>query len=482
MLKNKVLKISLVIFLTSFVIFDLGYSFRQYLSNRLDWDMAGGIVPAQNVKPVLDNPLGFKAIIHGEKYPNPNRFFSHWVFYKYYNTMPFILQKYMHPIESVYWSSAIFKIVVHFGLLIILGIFITGTKNIFSIKFLTALAILTPFFQIYGYQSIMGIVDKSNTYTFFYPFPLLLMCIYLLPLALKYLYKQNIRFGFLFFILWMLFAMIVNLSGPLNPGISLIIIFLFCYKELFSLIKQNKSAEKIKLIDYIRKLNTETIMFLFPLLVFAVYSLILGRYNDVDTIYSHSIIDLYKRLPIGLFNQLTQKIGYPLLIVSIIINIILLKKITPKNISERWLKMYKYLFAFIILYILLLPLGGYRDYRPNVLRYDTMMPVTLTCILIFSASVVLLLKYIKHSYWYYIFFIGILAIFTFADKPILDENLCEKDALYKISQSKEEFVDLECDCTVMSWNKEFTYEEASMNSELLKLWNITDKKINFSNK
>ena len=167
---------------------------------------------------------------------------------------------------------------------------------------------------------------------------------------------------------------------------------------------------------------------------------------------------------------------------SVVINVILIKKTLPVDIKGKWLKMYKYLLAFMLMYLLLLPLGGYRDYRPNVLRYDTMMPVTLTCIMILTSSVILLLKYLKRPYWYYGYVLGVLLIFAIADKPVPDDNLCEKEALYEIAQSEEEFVELHCDCTVMSWTKEFTFKDASMNSDLLVLWNITDEKKSFCNK
>jgi hypothetical protein len=37
---------------------DVGYSFLQHYNTPFDGDMAGGIVPAEDVKPVLESPLG----------------------------------------------------------------------------------------------------------------------------------------------------------------------------------------------------------------------------------------------------------------------------------------------------------------------------------------------------------------------------------------------------------------------------------------
>lgn len=63
------------------LLLDLSYSFVQHLSMPLDGDMAGGIVPSDEVKQVLSDPFGVSVIFKNAVYPNPNRFFAHWTFY-----------------------------------------------------------------------------------------------------------------------------------------------------------------------------------------------------------------------------------------------------------------------------------------------------------------------------------------------------------------------------------------------------------------
>lgn len=46
------------------------------------------------------------------------------------------------------------------------------------------------------------------------------------------------------------------------------------------------------------------------------------------------------------------------------------------------INLFKWIGVFSLFYILLLPLGGYRDYRPNVLRHDTILPITLSLIFV----------------------------------------------------------------------------------------------------
>lgn len=59
-----------------FCVADIAYSFMQHYSQTLDGDMAGGIVPAADVVPILNSPLGLDALLNNETYPNPNRYFA----------------------------------------------------------------------------------------------------------------------------------------------------------------------------------------------------------------------------------------------------------------------------------------------------------------------------------------------------------------------------------------------------------------------
>ena len=56
----------------------------QHYSMPLDGDMAGGIVPAEDVKLILNDPFGISVITDNAVYPNPNRYFAHWTFFTYF--------------------------------------------------------------------------------------------------------------------------------------------------------------------------------------------------------------------------------------------------------------------------------------------------------------------------------------------------------------------------------------------------------------
>lgn len=169
------------LFLLILLLTDLSFSFVQHLSMPLDGDMAGGIVPALDVKPVLSDPFGTSVILEKAFYPNPNRYFAHFSFYKYFNTIPVLLQSFVSTIDSVYLACAIAKIITQFTLISLLAFLITGKIKLFSFDFLLVSVLISPLLQTNGYRSFMGIIDTSITYSFFYALPcvLLLYFIYL---------------------------------------------------------------------------------------------------------------------------------------------------------------------------------------------------------------------------------------------------------------------------------------------------------------
>lgn len=474
-----------VLYFILFLLFltDLGYSFKQHLGQKLDGDMAGGIVPANNVKPILESPLGTSVIFKNETYPNPNRYFSHLMFKEYFNSIPLWLQKFTTPIDSVYLSCAIAKTIIQFFIIFFIAMAITGTKNIFRLNFIVAMVLIAPFFQTNGYRGYMGIIDPSTTYTFFYALPSAILLLYFLPFIQQFFHTKNSSIHFIIKILWIPLALIVCLSGPLNPGIVLIFSFLI----LFSNIKNNFNSTQGKIITKITTainlIPKNYLFYLIPISLFSFYSLYIGKYNSINIVNKIPLYELYLKLPKGIYYQFTQKIGFPILFLILFLNTIIIKKHFKSTEGEKILKIFKYIGIFSIIYILLLPLGGYRVYRPYVLRYDTIMPITLSLIFIFGATTLYILKQMKNSQkaWYIPLILSVLLIFTNADKSNFSKNQCEKLALIKISESKDNIVQLNEDCTVISWDKIINPEDSELNAQLLVLWRITkDKKLYFN--
>ena len=67
---------------------DLSYSFFQHYHQPFEGDIARSVVPSENVKQIFEDPLGLKVITENKVYLSPNRFFSHWFLYAYFQQVP----------------------------------------------------------------------------------------------------------------------------------------------------------------------------------------------------------------------------------------------------------------------------------------------------------------------------------------------------------------------------------------------------------
>jgi hypothetical protein len=471
---KKFLSFFLIILLSA----DIIYSFLQFYHTPFDGDMAGGIVPAEDVTPILENPLGWKVFKDHNPYPNPNKSFCHLIFYKYFNSVPLLLQKFVNPIDSAYLSCAIAKIIIQIVIIFFLALAISGDTK-FKFNFLLAAVLITPIFQTNGYRSYMGIIDPATTYTFFYALPTIFILIYFTPLFLKKVYNIEFKWFKYIKILWLPLALISSLSGPLNPGISLVVsllLFISCFIKGFKSFKNDNLLIRCKLA--LKNIPTDYWYYLIPICLFSGYSLYLGRFNTINMFYKTSLLTLYSRLPEGLFYSFFQKLGFPVLFLILLINSIIIKKKFKNNEEgNNILKVFKWIGIFSLIYILLLPLGGYRNYRPYILRYDTIIPITLSLMFIYGKTSLFILKNLtnKQRIYYLPIIIMVLFIFTNSDEPEFDKNACERDALVKISQSTEQIVKLDNNCTVLSWLIIDDPQDSKLNAKLLKKWKITDR-------
>ena len=135
----------------------------------------------------------------------------------------------------------------------------------------------------------------------------------------------------------------------------------------------------------------------------------------------------------------------------------------------------KVLALFSVLFILLLPLGGYREYRPDVIRQDTMLPVLFCLLFGFGLSAFRLLRAGAGVFRkrYAVFTVALLLLFTLADAVLPGENRCEKAALETIARSSEPVVRLPNDCLVLSWVRITNPRDSELNGRLLQRWRVT---------
>jgi hypothetical protein len=138
----------------------------------------------------------------------------------------------------------------------------------------------------------------------------------------------------------------------------------------------------------------------------------------------------------------------------------------------------RYLGWFSLIYILLLPLGGYRNYRPLILRHDSILPITVGLIGFYALSSGYLLRQLqgKALRGYAAAVVVVAVIFANADRKVhfKNDNTQERQALALLAQAgNAPVVRLPQKCAVLSWAPITQPYESLTNAELLRHWGIT---------
>ncbi len=452
---------------------DFAYSFLQYYHQPLDGDMAWNLLPSPDVAPIFNSPFGLDAILGERLYANPNRYFGHWLYREYLLNAPLLPQNFQSPIDSVYLACAFAKAIVHILLVYLLTVAITGKLSVFNKLGLFVGLLCTVFFQANGYRNFMGIIDPSTTFTFFYALPSIYLILLLLPAILFYVHGRSLMVTPIRSICLLVLVMVVSLSGPLNPAVILVIALLYGVGILREFLLSGWTWNAIVKNPMPRQY---LFIYLFAVL-FSAYSLFLGKFNLTSHLIQNSILDSYSRLPYGIYYQFSQKLGFPLLFLTIIINYLLIRSFADSPIFKKYQRLLFWFATFSITYILLLPLGGFRPYRPHILRYDTILPITLGLIFLLGISTTIVMRSVhsKLRYAYMVVIAAIMLIFTRADEPKFDGNECERAALEKLSAASSEIVKLSADCSVVDWRPITNPEKSEASAELIYKWGITDR-------
>lgn len=455
------------------LLLQLTYSFFQHYGEPLDGDMAGVILPTKAYVQVLEDPLGWSVIKEGRSYAGPNRYAVHQSMYTYFRTVPFFLQKIVDPISSVYLACALFKLSLQVLLLYLLATYIRSLdwKQPISLAFVALL--ICPFFQHSIYNSLMGMILSSITYTFSYTFPLVFLLLFAWPFyrsmvqqkPLKEILTPFHRIGLLLLLLFLTF------SGPLIAPLALMICPLILIWQFY--IHYPKEAPGdifFKASMAFRSIPKDWLAFMSLFVFCSLYAFYLGLFN-AESDPSVPVFERYALLSKGVFQLLTNKPGWLLCLLFIAINVLLVRKYRGEESSNRLLLIGRGLLLFAVCYLLLLPLGGYRSYRPFIIRADTLMPLTLLFVYYYGVTTLYLLGQLKMVYRGAVLLFSILLLI--ANEPHFDKNQCERAAFLTINQSTEKTVELGDDCkTVMSWVKVRNPKHSRDHSRLLHLWGV----------
>lgn len=460
------------------LIIDTGYSFIQHLNIVLDGDMADIILPSESCKQVFGDPLGLRALLFQEVYVAPNRFFALWITSVFFKTVPFIVQNFFNPVDSIYITCAIAKTATQLLLITVLSSYISRNRKIFSNEFLLSAVIVTPFFFNYQYWKF-GIIPWSISFTFSYALPLGLLFLYFLPFFRIIFYEEKIKFGILYKIYLVILAIVISLNGPIVPATAIIICSLFLFVLIYKQFKQTRTLSfYVRLKNSIKNIPGEIIFFISFLLFTSAYSMYIGLFNIENTTIEMTLLDRYLILPGGIFELFKNMYLIIPLIFFIILNYILIRLYFNEAFGKKILSLLKWIALCSLIYILLLPFGGVRTYRMTIVRFDTIMPVTLSLLMFFGLSSCFLLFNLKNKFKivYSTVLILFLMFYIYEDKPTTGINKCERNSLYIISESKDSVVLIPSQCNVMSWTKILKYQDSDLNTELLKYWGVTKVK------
>lgn len=445
-----------------FILFDSGYSLFQFYHTPIGGDLAEIVnpTPEKGCYHVLQNPLG----IGNKDYACPNRYFAHITTKLYFKYVPLFLQLFTAPITSIYLAVAIAKLIIQLFIIYTMTSVISFSKNSVA-NFLLTFLLFIPFFQTHGYNRYMGVIDQSVVYAMFYALPIGISLFFM-----KKVFNSRTSLSLIETSFYTLLVLYICLNGPLIPGILIVAIVVFIFHLAYKTYTI-KPAESFLKSFYLQahKLPSAKIYLISLAGALSLYSIWVGSFDGLN-VNSVSLLERYTYLPNGFWRLISRKLGYILLLTVIIVNCIWSKRLKVDR------NLHYYIILFAVLYTLLLPLGGYRDYRPNILRYDTVLPITLGLIFIAVDSSIRIINKLtnNHKIYYSAAFSIVLLIFCFADTPKTSSWKCESNLMRELSESTDKLIQLSSECPLMEWNIFTNPDQSELNSKLFYWWNITE--------
>lgn len=452
------------------VLLDLGFTFWQHYQLPLDGDLARIVLPDADNRPVLHDPFGWAALTRHEVYVAPNRFFAHAGMAAYFRAVPLWLQGLLSPIASVYAASALLSTAVQALLLYLLGTYASGTGGLRRRRLWWAIALLVPLFQTLGYQGQMGIIDNAVTYTFFYALPGALLLIFLWPYYRAADRQEAFRLGAGGWAALALLAVVLAFSGPTMPGVVAVLSFGLGLHWL----RQTRTSAATG--GHWPGVSRAALGLWLVLGALCLYSLYIGQFEAERLTNTLPLLERYRRLPLGL-NDLLRRPGFPIFLGATLLNVVLVWRYARGTTEgRRVLTLARWLGLFALLYVLLLPLGGYRNYRPLIIRRDVVQPVLLGLMVLYAMSGLLLARQLpgRGRGWYRGWLVVVAAFFTVSDAIWhQQDNACERQALSILAQSSAPVTELPNDCPVLSWSPISDPAYTETQARMLDYWNVT---------
>ncbi|MBC7448035.1 MAG: hypothetical protein H7330_08255 [Hymenobacteraceae bacterium] len=461
------------------VLLDLAFSGYQHYVMPIDGDLTPIVAPSIAYRQVLDDPLGLAVLLKNEIYAAPNRYFAHASMAGYFRHVPLALQGFVPPVDSIYLACGVFKILLNIGLLYLLTWYASGERRPRSFKFWLTAVLVAPLFQTYGYGIQMAVIHSAITYCFFYGFPLALLLVWLAPFYHAARRGEPVRLRAWEVVGLGLLALYLALHGPIVSGVVGV---LFPGVVAVWVIRQLATPAGHSWLQRLLRLPARLPR---PALglggwfgALVLYSLYIGRNNAENLTVPMPLTERYELLLLGIGDIFTGNPGLWLLALVLVINAALLRWQVATTREQQWLlTCLRWLSVFAVVYIALTPLGGFRAYRPHILRCDLMAPITLAMMALYAGSAQHLIRHLPGRFrGAYIGGVVLLAgVYWGVDlgTDSRDQYFCERRNLKRIAQSTEPIVKLSRDCNVMSWQIDNTYS-AEIGAQMLYYWGVTD--------
>jgi len=464
----------LVPLLVLFVLVNLGLAFFRHYQLRLDGDITAIVLPRADYAHVLRDPFGWAVLAHNSVYAGPNRFFAHIAMYTYWRQVPLLLQAFMRPIDSLYATQAVFNTGVQALLLYVMGWYATGTRRLRSGRLWLAMALMLPFFQTTGYNRQMAIMDNSVTYNFFYALPLLLLLVLLWPLYRAVSQGQAVRLSAWQLVAMLALALVLSFNGPIITGTVLILL-------LGIGLHLARQRWRWPVGQWLRGLPWRPVLLWGWFGGLCLYSLYIGRNNSENlTTMTVSVAQRYQLLPHGVRAILTDRLGLPLLLGGCLVNLVLVRYLLPPTPENRRLRpTLGWVGLFALAYALLLPLGGYRPYRPYILHHDCIVPITVALVVFYGLSAGRLLGQLQGAQrrWYIGALVVVAFIYLNADRRLYKygDKVREYQALQLLARpDAPAVVRLPHRETVLAWDPITEPASSITIAEMLRYWRVTN--------
>lgn len=469
--------------LALFVAADLAFTFWRNYRLPFDGDLAATVLPAPWYAQVLHDPFGWAVLTRHEVYSGPNRFFAHAAMGLYWKGVPRLLQLLFAPITSLYVANALFTTAVQAGLLLLLTTYIRLANGWPRTRGWLVTALLTPLFQTAGgYYQQMGITDRATTYTFFYALAMLLVLLVLLPFFRAAQQQQQLQLPALHVGLLLGLMVVVAFNGPVaNATVAIVLLLAGSYWTWVHWYRWQRLASAAASAGPSPSwLSGQTVGLLSILAGLCLYSLYIGR-NNVENTKVYTLPQLYSLLFPGALRYFKSQAGLPMLLLLVLGNLLLARRrVTPSAGRQRLFTLLGWAGLFAVGYLLLLPLGGYRPYRPNLLRNDTALPIILALVFAYGYSTYFLLFQLRgQGRKIYLVGVGLVsAFFLYADgqPTTAPTNDCERWSLDQLARSREPVTELVPDCSVLAWNALHEPWQSEIQAQLLLYWHVTTAK------